>query len=125
MDYAAHIARICKIEDIECIFYKGAGRGHRRKRRIKIKPVKTAITYAIALHEIGHVLGPRQTSKHRRLDREVGAWEWAKANAKEWTPAMEYKMQRCLKSYLEWSYRRKGVKLADADHPIHAMAGTV
>ena len=59
MDYARHIERICKIEDIEIQIYTGAGRGDRRRRRIKIKPVRGPVSYAIALHEIGHVLGNR------------------------------------------------------------------
>jgi hypothetical protein len=119
MDYAAHIARICKIESITLHIYSGNGRAYRKSRRIKIRPVKTAKTYAVALHEIGHILGPRQSST--RLDQEVGAWEWAERNALEWTPAMSATRARCLNAYLVWSLRRRGVKQAGPDHPIHAL----
>ena len=66
MDYAAHIARICKIEDIEVRSHSSGGRAWRKKRLIAIRPVKSAVTYAIALHEIGHILGPRQNGNAAR-----------------------------------------------------------
>lgn len=121
MDYAAHIARICKIESIEVQSHSSGGRAYRRKRLIKIRPVKTAITYAIALHEIGHILGPRQTGKNTRLDKEVGAWEWAEANAIEWTDAMSAKRAKCLQSYLAKAARSPHMKQPAANHPIHAL----
>lgn len=120
MDYAAHIARICKIEDIEVSRHSRGGRACRRQRRIKIRPVKSAITYAIALHEIGHILGPRQSGTC--LDREAGAWEWAQANAIEWTTTMNATMAKCLSSYLAKAARSPRMRQAPADHPIHAMA---
>lgn len=119
MDYAAHIARICKIEDIEVSSHSRGGRAYRRKRLIKIRPVKTAITYAIALHEIGHILGPRQSGT--RLDKEVGAWEWAEQHAVEWTDAMTAVRSKCLRSYLDKATRSPRMKQPAADHPIHAM----
>ena len=82
------------------------GRAWRRLRRIRIAPVKSGSTYAIALHELGHVVGP-QTGN--RLNREWQAWEWAKAQCPAWTPAMEQKMQASLQSYLRWCQRRKPV----------------
>ncbi len=121
MNYASHIARICKIEDITVESHSSGGRAYRRSRLIKIRPVKTAITYAVALHEIGHILGPRQTGKNTRLDREVGAWEWAQANALEWTEAMNQKRAACLKSYLAKAVRSPHMRQAASDHPIHAL----
>lgn len=121
MDYATHIARICKIEDIAIESHSSGGRAYRRSRRIKIRPVKTAITYAVALHEIGHILGPRQTGKNTRLDKEVGAWEWAEKHAMEWTPAMAEKRAKCLQSYLAKAARTPRMKQPSADHPIYAM----
>ena len=119
MDYARHIERICKIEDIEIQIYTGAGRGDRRRRRIKIKPVRGPVSYAIALHEIGHVLGPRQTGL--RLDQEVGAWEWAMQNALEWTEAMTECRIRCLRSYLDKATSSSKWKTPTDDHPIHSL----
>ena len=40
---------------------------------IKIPQIKSEISYAVGLHEIGHVLGQHQTSK-RVLVRERWAW---------------------------------------------------
>ncbi len=118
-DCAAHIARICKVEDITVESHSRGGRAWRRQRRIKIRPVKSAITYAIALHEIGHILGPRQNGT--RLDKEVGAWEWAKANAIGWNDGMEEAMRSRLGWYLRKVRRSPHMKQAAPDHPIHAM----
>ena len=119
MKYAAHIARICKIESISIEGHSTGGRAYRKSRRIKIRPVKTAITYAVALHEIGHILGPRQSGT--RLDQEVGAWEWAEKHAIEWTAAMSAKRAKCLQSYLNKAARSSRMKQPGADHPIHAL----
>lgn len=119
LTYAEHIARICKIEDISVQSHSRGGRAWRRGRRIKIRPVKTVITYAVALHEIGHILGQRQNGTC--LDKEVGAWEWAQANAIEWTDTMTAKMRSCLRSYLAKAARTPRMRQPDAGHPIHSM----
>lgn len=119
MNYAAHIARICKIEGISIESHSTGGRAYRKRRLIKIRPVKTAITYAVALHEIGHILGARQSGT--RMDKEVGAWEWAEKNALEWTPTMSATRAKALRSYLTWAARSKQAKKPDAAHPVHAM----
>lgn len=56
-------------------------------------------TYAVALHELGHLAAPLGfVSKHHaldankanlRLDAEDAAWQWARHYALLWTPAME------------------------------------
>lgn len=53
-----------------------------------IPPIKSAVSYATALHEIGHILGRYQESS-KSLVREVWAWKWAKSNALFWTSTME------------------------------------
>lgn len=111
--------RICKIEDIQVESHSRGGRAYRRKRLIKIRPVKSEITYAIALHEIGHILGKRQSGT--RLDKEVGAWEWAIEHAHRWTLPMTRTMRRCLQSYKDAAESRPRWRKPDADHPIHAM----
>ena len=116
---ADHIARICKIEDITIESHSRGGRAYRRSRKIKIRPVKSEITYAIALHEIGHILGPRQSGC--RLDKEVGAWEWAIENAERWTLPMSRKMKECLQSYLVKVERSPRMRKPDAQHPVYAL----
>jgi hypothetical protein len=117
---AAHVARVCKIEDIELVIKPNAsGRAWRKVRRIRISPVKSAVTYAVALHEIGHLLGPRQSGL--RLEQEVGAWEWAQANAVEWTPAMCTTLRRALSSYIARAASSRNWKKPEPSHPIFAM----
>ena len=54
---------------------------------VQIPPIRSDVTYAVALHEIGHNLGRHQNSR-RSIVREVWAWRWARTNALIWTPRM-------------------------------------
>ena len=74
-------------------------------------PVNDDITYAIALHELGHILSPNQaycedynlvhlfgpTDKIKGL--EIDAWTWARKTALQWTPAMESIAKISLETY--------------------------
>jgi len=64
---------------------------------IGIPPIRSAISCATALHEVGHVLGRFQLSKST-LVRERAAWRWARRNALMWTPAVE----RCRLASRAW-----------------------
>ena len=75
----------------------------RELEEICIPPIKSAISYAVALHEIGHIQGRYQTSRHS-LVRELAAWRWARQQALTWTPAME----RTCASSLAWAARNGG-----------------
>jgi hypothetical protein len=44
---------------------------------IVIPPIRSASSYAIALHEIGHLRGRHQQSR-REIVRERWAWAWAR-----------------------------------------------
>lgn len=107
----AHIDMLCAKNSIALEFRRSGGRAWRKTKRISIAPVRSGITYAVALHEIGHILG---RSPARRLDREAAAWTWARANAIEWTPTMEAKMKSSLDSYAKWFSRkwRRGINVA-------------
>ena len=120
MNYAEHIESICLANEITVGNHTTGGRAWRKSRHMNIRPVKSAITYAMALHEIGHILGPRQNGV--RLEKELGAWEWAKENAFEWSDTMNKKCQTCLQSYIVWALRSKKAKRLSGDHPIYAMA---
>jgi hypothetical protein len=63
---------------------------------VQTPPIRSAITYATALHEIGHILGPNQDSPNSHT-RERWAWQWARENALVWTGAMERYATRALK----------------------------
>ncbi len=86
---------------------------------MRTRPIKSAVTYAIALHELGHILGPQ---RGRLLNREWQAWEWAIANALEWTTPMKVTAKRCLCSYLAKAHRRKGMWLPPFGHPFYQIA---
>src|SRR5262245_45929361 len=94
-----HVGALCDKHDISLEWNKrGDAWGGLDLMTISIPPIKSPVTYGIALHEIGHILGRHQTSKVR-LVRERWAWAWAKQHALIWTPGMERKMQDCLAWY--------------------------
>lgn len=68
------------------------------------KPITNAVWYAIALHELGHHLSKAQQWLYPRYRLERDAWQWARANALQWTPAMNKVARVCLRTY-EVDYR--------------------
>lgn len=73
----------------------------RASEEIHIAPIRSVLSYATALHELGHQLGPHQRSPHV-LVREKAAWKWARKSALLWLP----RMQQYAESAIEW-YERK------------------
>lgn len=86
----------------------GASRDDAGRNRVLIMPVTCEVTYAIALHELGHccsalgmVTNTEASPRYRMLRRyatkrdvklqlleEQAAWEWARHYALEWTDVM-------------------------------------
>lgn len=118
---ARHVKRVCKQHGIRIFYvrYIMRGRAFRKERIIEIPRVESPMSYAIAMHEIGHILGKNPA---RRLDKEVEAWKWARRNAIHWCDRMTDEMQRCLGTYLWWAERHKGITLPSQEHPIWSMA---
>ena len=117
-----HIEILCARNSIRIGRHSRGGNASRRGRFINIRPVKSAITYAVALHELGHILGPWQSQP--RLYKEAGAWKWATENAIVWTPVMQKTMVKSLNSYLLWQRRRaKYVRLPEAGHEFWQLIG--
>jgi len=54
-------------------------------RNIYTPPIRGPVSYGAVMHEIGHILGRHNGSRHV-MTREVWAWRWARANALLWTP---------------------------------------
>lgn len=115
-----HIKDLCGAHQIEIGSHSRGGRAFRKTRRIDIRPVKSAVTYAVALHEIGHILGKNQ--KRPCLERETGAWKWAKKTSLFWDGRMEEKMRLCLASYYRAACRRKRMVMPGPDHDYWQMA---
>jgi len=101
-----HIYDICEGHDITVVDGSSYNaRAWKKNREIRIRPVKTSNTYAVALHEIGHILGKWQSKP--RLIAEAGAWLWARQHALEWNDQMESKLRKSLTSYLKWARLRQ------------------
>jgi hypothetical protein len=93
---AEHVQRLADEHGVT-IEHQGRGIGYRKQRRITVPPVRGRASYFVALHELGHVVGP---NPRRRLDQETAAWQWALDHAlDDPTPAVARMIARCLRSY--------------------------
>lgn len=118
--YAQHIDALLAEHGIEVEWRdRTAARSWRRTRRVRLERVAGASTYAVALHEIGHIVGPQSGP---RLNREAQAWRWAEAQAIEWTPGMARLAARSVESYLAWASRRRGAWVPPAGHDSRRIA---
>ena len=77
-------------------------------RLICIRPTKNTGYYVSALHELGHILGNRQSPKFSTLTRELHAWIWARKTALVWTDTAERIMRSAMGSY-GWQQRQKEI----------------
>jgi hypothetical protein len=98
-----HVMTMSRTMDIVVIWCERPSRAvaMREFEEVHIPRIKSTTTYAIAMHEMGHLFGRHQQSK-RTLVRERWAWEWARKNALIWTVGME----RCARNSLGWYARR-------------------
>jgi hypothetical protein len=96
-----HVLDLCERSGIIIEWRSGYGGAYaiRMAEEICTPPIKSVITYATALHEIGHVLGRHQSSRCVMV-RERWAWKWARNNALLWTPAMQRSAERSLAWYM-------------------------
>jgi hypothetical protein len=71
-----------------------------------LPPVRSPLSYATALHEIGHWKSRHGRSRDEMV-REQAAWRWARKNALIWTPAMSQLEKKSLAIHAnparEWS----------------------
>jgi hypothetical protein len=118
--YQQHIDSLASEHGVEVAYSSNAsGRAWRRTRRVRTPEIKSAVTYALALHEFGHVVGYQ---RGLRIDLEAQAWRWAEANAIEWTEPMIRKAGRCIASYLKACERRRNMSVPPADHDAWKIA---
>lgn len=120
-EMAQHIADLCDYHEIETEWRARADAlawsGGAICPVISIAPVRSVVTYCVALHEIGHICGPDQNKGI--FKRERGAWRWARQTAKLWTPRMQATADRCL----DW-YRIKGKAMAGKErNQLNKLSG--
>ena len=98
-DMVDHVESLCRSHDIGLFWCCRPDRSYSQRacEEITVAPIKSVVTYAVALHEIGHIRGRHQDSR-RCMVRERWAWDWAKRNALIWTP----RMARCAAESLRW-----------------------
>ncbi len=106
-----HVDELCELHDIVRLNgSRGRAEVHRRNGRrtaaIRVPPVRGQVTYFVALHEIGHLIGPGRSGV--RLDKEAAAWRWALREALvEPTDACRRRIGARLRSYVSWAERRQ------------------
>jgi hypothetical protein len=74
---------------------------------IRLPRIRSVISYAVALHEIGHIRGRYQRSRNVMV-RERWAWQWARENAPSWSPAMERVAAKSLSNQAWRALHKKG-----------------
>jgi hypothetical protein len=109
-----HIRILCSFHGIKEVTARH-GQAEIDDRIVYLRPVKSERTYAEALHEIGHILGPWQ--KASEIAAECGAWIWARKNALQWTKSMEHRMAYCLGSYVKYANDNKDSEFPVVGHP--------
>lgn len=86
---------------------------------LQLPVVRSAVSYATALHEIGHIKGRHQKSRSVMV-RERWAWRWARENALSWTNAMERSATKALAWYEARQLRVDAVFNQKTRHPAAA-----
>jgi hypothetical protein len=90
------------------------------RRLVVMSEIVDETTYAVALHEIGHLVAPLGALPHTTgltaarsngivLLEEESAWAWAQHYALDWTPAMEQVKEWALSSYRRHGETRRPV----------------
>ena len=123
----AHVERLCDEHGIELAGSSGRGRAIRwrgGRLAISIPPIRGQVSYLVALHEIGHLVGPGRSAP--RLEAEANAWLWAlEQSAVEPTPASRRSIVRRLEGYLAWArnrqHRRVPPRIPPPDHAFWAL----
>lgn len=104
----AHVETLASIGGVHIDWRdRCAGRAWRKARKVRLAKITDRTRdrrYAVALHELGHVLGLNPKS---RIERESAAWDWARANAKGWNVRMTTERTKSLRSYMVWALQRQ------------------
>jgi hypothetical protein len=124
-----HVDELCELHGIvRLIGTRGRAEVHRRNGTrtiaIRIPPVRGQVTYFVALHEIGHLVGPGRSGT--RLDKEAAAWRFALGEALVLpTDACRRRIGKRLRSYVTWAelrqHRRRPPVLPPPESPFWAL----
>ena len=100
------------------------GRGRTRTLHIRIPPIRGQVTYLVALHEIGHLVGPGRSGT--RLEKEAAAWRWAiEHSIVAPTDAARRSIGRRLRSYVRWAelrqHRRRPPSIPPSSSPFWTL----
>lgn len=123
----AHVEELCAEHGIELVGSSARGRAIRRRGgrlEIAIPPIRGQVSYFIALHEIGHLVGRGRSAP--RLEAEANAWLWAlEQTAVKPTEATLRSISKRLRGYLAWAenrqYRRVPPRIPERDHAFWAL----
>ncbi len=128
-DLDRHVDELCELHGIVRLSgSRGRAEVHRRNGRrtvaIRIPPVRGQVTYFVALHEIGHLIGPGRSGT--RLEKEAAAWRFALREARvEPTDASRRRIGKRLRSYVTWAelrqHRRRPPMLPPRESPFWAL----
>ena len=111
IDMALHVQQLCAENNITVTYQSMHDEVPRyyaqpASKLICIRPTKNTGYYVSALHELGHIVGKRQSPKFATLTRELYAWIWARETALVWTDTAERIMRRAMDSY-GWTSKEK------------------
>jgi hypothetical protein len=104
-------ARLHKTEVIETATPGTNAYAFAKINRIEVAPIVNAATYAVRMHEQGHVVHPCAPG-HKRTKTDSGevcvtcelvAWQWAMDHAIEWTHEMHRRLDRSLGTYNKYA----------------------
>jgi hypothetical protein len=123
----AHVEDLCREDGIELAGNSARGRAIRwrgGKLEISIPPIRGQVSYFIALHEIGHLVGKGRSAP--RLESEANAWLFALQNSVvEPTPATKRSISHRLEGYLAWArnrqHRRVPPRIPPRDHAFWSL----
>jgi len=89
-------------------------------RAVVVAPIIEETTYAVALHELGHILAPLGAvagTTNLELDAEDAAWAWAEHHALEWTPVMARVRRWCEGTYHAYADAEREANRPPPKHP--------
>lgn len=115
-----HSIDISWLSERDTIDKIGAVRASRSVRIPRIIPGETG-RYAIALHEIGHVVGPYRRG---RLSREIAAWRWAIEHSDRWSRAMSHTLWHGVVSHVR-GHAQDTCRIPGARDPVWELLARV